>query len=109
MHTEHNVWLNTLDVIYHEALQRETMDSFLNILAGKQIVAKGKTGQGETNVSLQNSEDHNDLVNFMHSVSGLRSRAVITECSLGLKGRLAKMKKNSTDYSADQEKILGVG
>ena len=29
-HTEHNVWQNTCDVIYHEAIQQEIMDSFLD-------------------------------------------------------------------------------
>ena len=109
MHTEHNVWLNTFDAFYHEAVQRETIDSFPNDLDGKQIAAKGETGQKKTSVSLQNSEDHNHSVNSSHSGSGPQLRAVITEYSIGLKDCVAKMKKNSTDFSADQEKILGIG
>ena len=43
MHTEHNVWLNTLDIIYHEAIQQETMESFLKVLAGPQTEVKLKS------------------------------------------------------------------
>ena len=36
MHTEHNAWLNALDVIYHEALQRGSVKQFLTVLEGPQ-------------------------------------------------------------------------
>ena len=42
MHTEYNVWLDTLDIIYHEAMQRGTMENFLKVLAGPQTEAKLK-------------------------------------------------------------------
>ena len=36
MHTDHNAWLNALDVIYHEALQRGSVKQFLTVLEGPQ-------------------------------------------------------------------------
>ena len=40
MHTEHNVWLNMLDIVYHEAMQREAVQQFLSVLAGPQSESK---------------------------------------------------------------------
>ena len=44
MHSEHNVWLNTLDIIYHEAMQRDFMNNVLSCLASLQSESKQRPG-----------------------------------------------------------------
>ena len=88
MHTEHNVWLNTLDIIYHEAMQRGTMENFLKVLAGPQTEAKLKI-PGLASTTAQNDKPGEAIRDSTHpsltTGSGTHSRNILNiDTSAGL-------------------------
>ena len=63
MHSEHNVWLNTLDIIYYEAMQRGLIDNFLTCLASPQSESKPRPGnkQPSDNIPHLPNTNHADI------------------------------------------------
>ena len=123
MHTEHNVWLNALDVIYHEALQRGSVKQFLTVLEGPQNEPKLMPAGNKTNAITTDTDTAlsalqqkpNQSCNSQEKLAlgcgaSLRCKDILDEDpSAGLKTCLLKIKEKQTLKVDKKEKTLGVG
>ena len=125
MHTEHNVWLNMLDIVYHEAMQREAVQQFLSVLAGPQSESKLVINRNIHHRATSNYENTQDPIiqleqslekpaSVQNSVNssgtGSRSRDILNrDSSAGLKQCLTKIKEQGINQSHEKQEVLGVG
>ena len=122
MHTEHNVWLNTLDIMHHEAVQREIIEVFKVTLSSSQtkqtsskntlqenIANSDAAGDNLTSVDkLQNTQDTEAEKSQQCGVSHYSREIVNVDCSTGLVRCLEKI-KNKNKSKLHKESKLGVG
>ena len=91
MHAEHNIWLNTLDVIYNEAKSHGCFSQFLEVLKSHQ-------------------QNYAEQVQPMHQqVEKAQANAANSDTDLGMLSVLQKIKERSLLREAARENIVGVG
>ena len=91
MHSEHNICLNTLDVVYNEGKSHGCLSQFLEVL---------KSHQQNYAEQVQPTNQHveEDQVNIANS-----------DPDLGMLATLQKIKERSLLREAARENIVGVG